>query len=342
MNLSVNQLALQFGDKTIFSDVSFELQQGQIACLLGHSGCGKTSILRCLLGFETPKAGTITLNQTPIFDHTHAINLPAHKRHIGMVFQDYALFPHLTVAQNICFGIKQLSDKEQKSRLGELLELINMPEYQKHYPHELSGGQQQRVALARTLAPRPQLVLLDEPFSNLDVDLRSSLSTEVRELLNSQNVSAILVTHDQTEAFNMADVVGIMTNGKLQQWDSPTGLYHQPQTMAVARFVGEGALLSVQSLSTNHQTTAQTAFGTVPCRNDLPTATKVLIRPENVDLDNDGTVNAIISQKSFRGSHWLYTLQKDEQTLLAQGKHGQNFAVGEVVSVSVGAGWLFD
>lgn len=340
MTLSVNQLALQFGDKSIFNDVSFELAQGQIACLLGHSGCGKTSILRCLLGFETPKTGSITLNQTPLFDHHQHINIAPHKRHIGMVFQDYALFPHLTVAQNIAFGISHLSKNTQKERISELLMLIDMSAYEHRYPHELSGGQQQRVALARTLAPRPQLILLDEPFSNLDVDLRNSLSGEVRELLKSENVSAILVTHDQAEAFNVADVVGIMTDGTLQQWDSPTNLYHQPKTTAVASFVGEGSLLDIEQLDLNHST-ANTAFGIIPCTNHTPNAKKILVRPENVLLNtvHDENNLATICQKSFRGSHWLYTLLKDGATLLAQGNHQQEFNVGDKVNICVKKGW---
>lgn len=340
MTLSVSELALQFGDKPVFTHVGFELAQGQIACLLGHSGCGKTSILRCLLGFETPKTGTITLNQTPLFDHQQHINIAPHKRQIGMVFQDYALFPHLTVAQNIAFGLGHLSKQAQRERIGELLALIEMSPYERRYPHELSGGQQQRVALARTLAPRPKLVLLDEPFSNLDVDLRNTLSNEVRTLLKSENVSAILVTHDQAEAFNVADVVGIMTDGTLEQWDSPTNLYHQPQTPAVARFVGEGSLLSIERLDPSHST-ASTAFGTIACANHCPHANKILVRPENTSLKPDATaLCAVISQKSFRGSHWLYTLNKDGATLLAQGSHQQDFAIGDTVGVHISQGWL--
>lgn len=341
MTLSVHGLSLQFGDKTIFDDVSFELQQGQIACLLGHSGCGKTSILRCLLGFETPKTGSITLNQTALFDHQKHLNIAPHKRHIGMVFQDYALFPHLTVAQNIAFGIGHLSKNAQQSRIDELLALIDMSAYQKRYPHELSGGQQQRVALARTLAPRPKLVLLDEPFSNLDVDLRNTLATEVRQLLKSENVSAILVTHDQAEAFNVADVVGIMTDGTLQQWDSPTNLYHQPHTSAVASFVGEGSLLDIERLDPSGF--AVTAFGIIPCSNHLTCATKVLVRPENVLLgvtdDSNGKL-ATICQKSFRGSHWLYTLSKNGTNLLAQSSHQHNLQVGDTVRFAIHQGWL--
>lgn len=337
MTLSVSHLSLQFGEKTIFQDVNFELAQGQIACLLGHSGCGKTSILRCLLGFETPKAGTITLNNTPLFNQT--VHVAPHKRHIGMVFQDYALFPHLTVAQNIAFGIGTLSKSAQNERICELLTLIDMTDYQKRYPHELSGGQQQRVALARTLAPRPQLVLLDEPFSNLDVDLRTTLSTEVRALLKSENVSAVLVTHDQAEAFNVADVVGIMANGTLQQWDSPTGLYHTPKTQAVASFVGEGSLLNVITLDTHNQY-ATTTFGKIAYANTPTDTQKILVRPENVllNLDNAETY-ATISHKSFRGNYWLYELIKDDNTLLAQGNHHQDYAIGDVVGVSVNMGW---
>ncbi|WP_323842097.1 MULTISPECIES: ABC transporter ATP-binding protein [unclassified Moraxella] len=298
MTLTVNNLSLQFGNKTIFSDVNFHLEQGQIACLLGHSGCGKTSILRCLLGFETPKTGQIVLNDRTLFDES--IYIAAHKRNIGMVFQDYALFPHLTVAQNIAFGLTNINKADQRQRVSELLELIEMTGFESRYPHQLSGGQQQRVALARCLAPKPSLILLDEPFSNLDVDLRISLSHQVKELLKSQNVISILVTHDQNEAFCMADMVGIMSDGKLQGWDTPTNLYYRPANEQIAKFIGNGVIVTLDDYAQHCQSIATN-----------PNGKKLLIRPTQTSFCShtaQGALQATITDKSFIAGDWLYRL----------------------------------
>lgn len=331
MTLTVTDLSLRFGDKCVFEKVSFSLQKGQIACLLGHSGCGKTSVLRCLSGFETPQTGSITLGDCTLFDKN--TQMPAHTRQIGMVFQDYALFPHLTVAQNIAFGIGRLSKTEQTKRVAELLELVDLTGLERRYPHELSGGQQQRVALARCLAPKPSLVLLDEPFSNLDVDLRANLSAQVRQLLKSQDVSAILVTHDQAEAFIMADVVGVMAESRLQQWDAPQVLYDKPATQVVAKFIGNGVLLDYQV----QNKAIITAFGRVPCAPSNSSG-KVLIRPENVSLSSYG--DYLISDKKFCGSHWLYTLAKGDEILIAQTDAHTAYPINHTVGATIHQGWV--
>ena len=238
MILNVADLYLSFGRTAVLQGFGFDLEAGEIACLLGHSGCGKTTALRAVAGFEQPERGRIALQERTLSDGR--LFVPPHLRRIGMVFQDYALFPHLNVADNIAFGLSGHSAEARKARVAELLALIGLPDYGGHYPHQLSGGQQQRVALARALAPKPELVLLDEPFSNLDADLRTRLSKEVRSLLKQENTSALLVTHDQQEAFAMADKIGIMADGRLQQWDTPYNLYHNPATPAIAGYIGHG------------------------------------------------------------------------------------------------------
>lgn len=313
--LAVDQLSISFDKQSIFDDVSFALEQGEIACLLGASGCGKTTLLRCIAGFETPNHGKITLNAQTIVDGKNSI--AAHQRKIGMVFQDYALFPHLTVTQNIAFGIQHLSKSEQNARIDEMLSLIDLHSHKNSYPHELSGGQQQRVALVRALAPKPSLILLDEPFSNLDVELRSALTKEVRRLLKSQNVSAILVTHDQAEAFAMADHIGVLANGKLQQWATPETLYHTPATEQVAQFIGEGTLVKID----RHLDHAiECVFGTIAISTPNPSATKALIRPHEVKICKDNTgIMTTVNDKDFRGGYWFYTLKTAQgQTLFMQ------------------------
>ena len=209
--LTLHTISQRYGDNLIVGGLSLSLARGRIGCLLGPSGCGKTTVLRCIAGFEEISGGEIVINGKSVSTPQH--HLPAEQRRIGMVFQDYALFPHLTAEQNIGFGLHKLSRAERKIRQDELLTLIGLNEAANLYPHQLSGGQQQRIALARALAPRPQLLLLDEPFSNLDVELRERLCHDVREIIKREGTTALMVTHDQHEAFAVADDIAIMHQG---------------------------------------------------------------------------------------------------------------------------------
>ncbi|SHH82345.1 ABC transporter ATP-binding protein [Pollutimonas bauzanensis] len=226
----------------VVDHLSLDLEQGHIGCLLGASGCGKTTVLRAIAGFEPLRAGAIWLGDTQLSAPGHQVE-PEH-RHVGMMFQDYALFPHLNVEKNIAFGLRRWSKPRRKARIGELLSLVGLEASGRRYPHELSGGQQQRVALARALAPEPELLLLDEPFSNLDVDTRERLAFEVRDILKKTGHTAILVTHNQAEAFAIADRIGVMQDGAIAQWDSPYGLHNNPASACVADFVKREALMA--------------------------------------------------------------------------------------------------
>ena len=243
MYLEVSQLQVQYANRPTpaVAGVSFGLRAGDIGVLIGPSGCGKTTLLRAVAGLERATAGEIRLGQSVV----SSVNtyVPAESRRIGMVFQDYALFPHLDVAKNVAFGIDHLPKAERLACVAEVLDLVGLPDTQHRYPHELSGGQQQRVALARALAPKPQLLLLDEPFSNLDVDLRERLAHELRVILKNANATALFVTHDQLEAFAIGDVIGVMHEGLLHQWDDAYTLYHRPATRFVADFIGHGVFL---------------------------------------------------------------------------------------------------
>ncbi|HSD59639.1 MAG TPA: ABC transporter ATP-binding protein, partial [Burkholderiales bacterium] len=245
--LELRGISHAYGKQTVVQSLSLSLGRGTIGCLLGPSGCGKTTVLRCIAGFERVAAGEIRLSGQAVASPT--LYLPPEKRRVGMVFQDYALFPHLSVSENVAFGLHGMPRAGRRARVEELLAVVRLAEAARKYPHELSGGQQQRVALARALAPRPDLLLLDEPFSNLDVDLRERLSLEVRDILKSQNATAILVTHDQHEAFAIADEIGIMHGGEIQQWDSAYNLYHKPVNRFVADFVGQGVFLEGRVLN---------------------------------------------------------------------------------------------
>ncbi len=239
--LHLDAVVLGYGGKSVVSELSFALAPGEIGCLLGGSGCGKTTVLRAIAGFEPLQGGRIALNGHWVADANW--QLAPERRQIGMVFQDYALFPHMTVANNVGFGLREWSSVDKGRRIDEMLELVGLSDAGKRYPHQLSGGQQQRVALARALAPGPTVLLMDEPFSNLDVELRERLSIDVHNILKETGTTGLLVTHNQQEAFAMADRVGVMVDGQLQQWASPYALYHEPATRHIATFVGDGVFL---------------------------------------------------------------------------------------------------
>ena len=333
MILNVADLYLSFGRTAVLQGFGFDLEAGEIACLLGHSGCGKTTALRAVAGFEQPERGRIALQERTLSDGR--LFVPPHLRRIGMVFQDYALFPHLNVADNIAFGLSGRSAEARKARVAELLALIGLPDYGGHYPHQLSGGQQQRVALARALAPKPELVLLDEPFSNLDADLRTRLSKEVRSLLKQEKTSALLVTHDQQEAFAMADKIGIMADGRLQQWDTPYNLYHNPATPAIAGFIGQGVLLRGQMSGSHCVRLALGEFcGVVPHHCQSCREVDVLLRPDDVVHDDNSPVSAEVLDKDFKGSYFIYTLKLDSgETVLAHVPSHHNHPIGSRIGI---------
>ena len=339
-HLELEAIVQRYGSHTVVDGVSFRVETGGIACLLGPSGCGKTTLLRCIAGFEGIAAGEIRVQGRTVSSPEHRV--PPEQRQIGMVFQDYALFPHLTVAANVGFGLAGLVREQRLGRVSELLAVVGLGGLDNKYPHELSGGQQQRVALARALAPRPQLILLDEPFSNLDVDLRERLSLEVREILQRQNITAVLVTHDQHEAFAMADEIGVMADGIIQQWDSPYRLYHQPANRFVADFVGQGVFLPGMVID---DCSVEVEMGVLQSRLPLECSqgceacgqgcgVDVLLRPDDIVHDDQSDMRAEVRHKAFRGAEILYTLRLGsgvEVLSLVPSHH--NHAIGERIGI---------
>jgi iron(III) transport system ATP-binding protein len=341
--LRLDRVSYAYGSHAVVDDLSFTLEAGGIGCLLGASGCGKTTVLRLIAGFEQPTAGEIRIEDEVVGSPARLV--PPERRRIGMVFQEYALFPHLSVADNIGFGLAAAGKSavaERQARIGELLDLVGLAGRGGKYPHELSGGQQQRVALARALAPRPRLLLLDEPFSNLDVELRERLSLEVRDILKATGTTAILVTHDQHEAFAVADVVGIMHAGRIEQWDSPYNLYHRPATRFVADFVGQGVFLTGTVLDRNH---VEVELGRLKSALPLdcaescaacgkPCRLRVLLRPDDLIHDDASPLQAEVVAKAFRGAEFLYTLRlpSGDQVLSLVPSH-HNHAIGERIGI---------
>lgn len=308
--LELQKISQAYGKQLVVRDLSLTLEKGEIGCLLGASGCGKTTVLRTIAGFEQLLDGEIRIAGNVV--SRPDFSLPPANRKIGMVFQDYALFPHLTIFDNVAFGLRTLKKAEQLRRVNEALELVGLRAENQKYPHEVSGGQQQRVALARALAPKPQLLLLDEPFSNLDVTLRERLSMEVRDILKEDGTTALFVTHNQQEAFAVADKIGVMNNGEILQWSNAHQLYHQPNSPKVAEFVGEGSLISgIVSDSNQVETELGQLSGEISQILPKNTAFRILVRPEDIMHDDNSQLKAKILRRNFRGANILYHLLLD-------------------------------
>lgn len=305
--LELKQISQAYDRHLIVKDLSLTLKHGEIGCLLGASGCGKTTVLRTIAGFEPLLDGEIFLNGSCVSSNGQL--LPPAKRQIGMVFQDYALFPHLTIFDNVAFGLKGMDKALMIRRVNEALELVGLYSEHAKYPHEISGGQQQRVALARALAPKPQLLLMDEPFSNLDVTLRERLSMEVRDILKEYGTTALFVTHNQHEAFAVADRIGVMHNGEILQWDNAHNLYHQPASPRIAEFVGEGTLINGVVRGNNQVETGLGLLdGIMTAATPADTTVQLLVRPEDVIHDDSSPVKAEVLRRNFRGASILYSL----------------------------------
>ena len=285
-------------------EISFAAREGEILCLLGPSGCGKTTILRAIAGFEPVRSGQLFLSGQLV--SSPDVMIPTENRRVGMVFQEYALFPHLRVQDNIAFGLRHLARSERTARVQEMLRLTGLEGFERRYPHELSGGQQQRVALARALVQNPVVLLLDEPFSNLDPDMAGRMRQELHDLLRRTKTTTLLVTHDHDEAFAMADRIAVLNQGRLEQFDTPEMMYHMPATPFVADFVGQADFIP----GTVSQGMVHTELGefsnTIECEDG--TAVVVMIRPDDIHLiPTEGARSRVLSRQ-FHGSENLYTV----------------------------------
>jgi len=338
--LKIDKLTCRYDSTDIIAGLSLSLNEGDIGCLLGPSGCGKSTILRAIAGFHPVSKGEISLRDKVISSENQS--LAPEKRPVGMVFQDYALFPHMTIAQNIAYGLNKVSRKARKIKVAEMLELVNLSDLAERYPHELSGGQQQRVSLARAMAPEPSLILLDEPFSNLDVELRKRLSLNIRDILKSLNMTAILVTHDQQEAFAMCDHIGVIKDGVIQQWDTPYNLYHEPVNRFVASFVGQGCFIKGTQLT--HEA-FETELGVIEGNRayQWPNGSHVdiLVRPDDIVFNSESSISANIISKTFAGTSTLYRLKLSSGSIV-EGlfPSHQDLYIGNQINISLAADHL--
>jgi iron(III) transport system ATP-binding protein len=315
----------RYGAVRAVNEAQLCVERGEFVALLGPSGCGKTTLLRLIAGFEEPEAGTVEVAGLPVAGAGTWV--PPERRKVGMVFQDYALFPHLTVAENIGFGLRRA---ERRMRVPAVLALVDLCGLGDRYPHELSGGQQQRVALARALAPGPELVLLDEPWSNIDPHLRSSMRDELARILRAINVTVVLVTHDREEAFSLADRIALMRNGSVVQEGTPEDLYLSPASRWAAEFVGAGNFLA----GTLANGIVETPVGLFPAQNaNGATEVEVLIRPELLELEPDPAGPGQVIGREFRGHDVFYRVLLDGVELVSQRPSNEEVALGSRVRV---------
>ena len=344
MFLSIDQVCVRYtpAGRAAVDAVSLGLRAGDIGVLIGPSGCGKTSLLRAVAGLERPTAGRVVLDGEVLADPAAGTQLAPERRRIGMVFQDYALFPHLSVADNVAFGIAGQPRPAREARVQQMLDLVGLGHAARRAPHQLSGGQQQRVALARALAPAPRLLLLDEPFSSLDVDLRERLAHEVRQILKDSGTTALMVTHDQLEAFAVGDMIGVMQQGRLEQWDDAYTLYHRPASRFVAQFIGHGVFAPAQIVTCAHGPCVHTPVGELDdvAGCPLPEAFSpsgecdVLLRADDIVHDDASPVRARIERKAFRGSEFLLTLRLESgERVMAHVPSHHNHQVGEWIGI---------
>lgn len=334
--LDIQDVSASYENISILDQTSLQVNAHDIVCLLGPSGCGKTTLFRVIAGLHAIDHGSIEVDNQII--STPQNSIAPELRNIGMMFQDLALFPHLTIFDNVAYGIRKKNKNYIQQQSKYVLDLVEISSrhYQK-YPHELSGGQQQRVALARALAPKPSILLLDEPFSSLDLDLKEQLATHVRNILKQEQMTAILVTHDQHEAFNVADRIGIMQQGKIVQFDKPYNIYHRPISRFVADFVGLGSLIPATVIDSQH---IETVFGKL--HGEIDPSFKqgdhadLLVRPDDIPHDDTSQVTAIVEEKRFLGAEFLYTLRlPNDHTVLCYAPSHHDHDIGKPLGIGL-------
>ncbi|MEC8996728.1 MAG: ABC transporter ATP-binding protein [Pseudomonadota bacterium] len=333
--LQINGITLKLDNEEVIKNLSLSVSQNEITAILGASASGKSSLLRVIAGFEKIDAGEVILNQKVVNNEQKTV--PPELRNVGIIFQDLALFPYLNVKENICFGMSNMTNKEKDERCDELKNLLNISEILEKFPHQISGGQQQRVAIARALAPKPQLLLLDEPFSALDEELKEQLVQDVKKILKTEKITTILITHNIKEAFGISDKIAFLSDKKIVQYDTPYNIYHKPLSREIANFCGISSYVKGKVLDKNH---VSTTLGNISGQSTEPYALgkniEVLIRPDDIIHDDDATLTAKVVEKIFHGSDFLYKLElNDGQTIFCYKPSDHNHSLNEVIGITV-------
>ena len=332
MKLEIENISLNLDNDRILDNLSLTVKEEEIISIIGPSASGKSSLLRVIAGFENISSGKVKLNGQTV-DDTSTIIEPQ-ERNIGIIFQDLALFPHLSCAENITFGISELSSKEKTERLDRLEKVLDIIEISKKYPHEISGGQQQRVAIARALAPQPEILLLDEPFSALDENLKEKLLADVKILLKEEKITTIVITHNIKEAFQISDKIAFLNNKKIIQFDSAYNIYHKPLTREIANFCGIGSFISGEIIDKNHvETSLGKHFGDTTSY-EIGSSIDILIRPDDIIHDDDSTKSARVIEKNFHGSDFLYKLKLNSgENIFCYTPSHHDHALNEVIGI---------
>jgi iron(III) transport system ATP-binding protein len=338
-SLILQGVSYAYNGTKVVDDLDLTLGKDEIVCLLGASGCGKTTTLKAIAGLIEAKQGQVFIDGKLVSDANTFVS-PEH-RNIGMMFQDYALFPHLTVANNIGFGLSGMSKTDKQARVDEMLKLVHLVGCADRYPHQLSGGQQQRVAIARALAYKPSLLLLDEPFSNIDTQVRFELIADIRRIIKALQVSAVFVTHSKEEAFAFSDTLAVMHQGKIAQQGTPEQLFAKPRSKEVAEFLGQGIYLSATALTA---TEYETQFGVVksilPQQHAVAEKGVIYVRPHQLELascnNNELQCECVtILSSRFIGSAYVYTVVIAEQEIEVAAQYGQSFEINEQVIIKI-------
>ena len=338
-SLIVENLSLKYDDNAVLKDISFEIDDSEILALVGPSGSGKTSLIRCITGLQDPNSAIIKISENIIF--SSKVNIPIEKRDIGIVFQDFALFPHMTVENNIQYGMNEKNTQEkslsQVSSLTDLMLMTGIYQLRDRYPDELSGGEQQRVALARSLAPRPKILLMDEPFSNLDPNLRIQLRMEVRRILKYLKISCLFVTHDQQEALYMGDRIIVLNKGEIQQIDDNISVFQNPSNQFVAEFIGPADFINGEIID-NY---AKTELGKIEVKSNATNGENVniMVRPDDITINKKKTGNGFVVQREYRGMYYIYSVKLNSgKVVKTLSSHTNNFNVGTKVDVQLTPG----
>tara|TARA_Y100000768_G_C23989443_1_gene691223 strand:- start:337 stop:1380 length:1044 start_codon:yes stop_codon:yes gene_type:complete len=330
--LDLESVKIVLDSKTILDNVNLQINDGEIVSLMGSSASGKTSLIRAIAGFQDISSGIIKIdNQVVNGDN---VRVDVVERNVGVIFQDLALFPHLTVRENICFGLNNLENDSRKKRSRELEEMLGIENIVKRYPNQISGGQQQRVAIARAIAPRPKLLLLDEPFSALDSELKDNLMSDIVNLIKSESITAILVTHSSEEAFKMSDRVAFISKNTIAQFDSPYEIYHRPLSKEIANFFGISSYIKANVIDSSHINCVLGDFVGIIDKNKKGDKVQLLIRPDDIIHDDDSLFSAKVVSKTFRGSDFLYELELiDKQKVFCYAPSHHNHQINEVIGI---------
>ena len=332
--LNLQSVKIALDSKVILDDVNLKIDTGEIVSLMGSSASGKTSLIRSIAGFHNITSGMIQIDGQIVDDSISRSDVAM--RNVGVIFQDLALFPHLTVRENICFGLNNVDSAQQQNRAKKLEDLLSIENITDRYPNQISGGQQQRVAIARAIAPKPNLLLLDEPFSALDYELKDNLMNDIMKLIKSENITAILITHSAEEAFKMSDKIAFISNNTITQFANPYDMYHRPNSKEIANFFGISSYITAKITDSSHINCILGDFVGMVDQYNKDDKVELLIRPDDIIHDDNSLFSAKVTEKTFRGSDFLYKLElKDGQNIFCYAPSHHNHQVNEVIGIKL-------